>query len=497
MFAKRYLIILLAVLLVLTNAGCVAADTSDTTKMAKIAEPAVVMVQATFEANVEVAYPYLDENKLNYTLNNIIEQVMQGIIPADESAMWKALADEMNAKPLEFLQKSGQKEVIQNGYRAVGSGFIITPDGYIVTNAHVVAPDEELLKQQLSGPILEESVKSFMGEIGEGVDNIPTDTRDYVLQAITNMVITYYLENIKVLDLTKTYNIGMGVQIPGEPLFQKGLKAEVVQAGGAVPKKDVAVLKMEGQNNLPTVPIGDSNLLSTGNKIYVMGYPGVATFHPLLSESSQAQPSLTEGIISAQKTMEGGWSIFQTNADMTHGNSGGPVFNEKGEVIGLATFGSVDAATGQEIAGMNFVVPISVVKEFLDRGNIKPSESLVTKTYKEAINLYYKEHYKKALKKFQEVAALCPGHAYVQTFVADSTKAISEGRDKSTPEWILFGVPVAAVLIAVVVVVIRKKKFVQSTAENKRVAGDGEAEATTEAGPTNEESEKPLEKPGE
>ena len=474
MVNKKIMVLILVVLLSLfmtTNTG-LADDTSNTTKLAKNAEPAVVLVQATFEADIEVATPYLDSTKLDYTLNSIIEQVMQGLIPADESAMWQVLADEMRAKPLEYLQKSGQKEVVHNGYRALGSGFIVTPDGYIVTNAHVVSPDEELLKQQLSAPILEEAVTLFMGEIASGAESIPADTRDYVMEAISDMVITYYVENIKVENLKKTYDIGMGVQVPGVPLFQKGLKAEVVQAGGAVPKKDVAVLKMEGQNNLPTVPIGDSNALTTGNKIYVLGYPGVATFHPLLSEASQAQPSLTEGIISAQKTMEGGWSVFQTNADMTHGNSGGPVFNDKGEVVGLATFGSVDQNTGQEIAGMNFVVPMSVVKEFLDRGNVKPTESIVTKTYREALDLYYQQYYKKALKKFQEVAALCPGHAYVQTFIADSQKAISEGKDKSVPAWVLFGVPaVAVIVIIVVVVVLRQKKKNQPAKANTLTAG--------------------------
>lgn len=475
---KNKLVVLLTLLIaMLITTSVWAADTLNTTKMAKSSEPAVVLVQATFEADIEVAYPYMDESKLDYTLNSIIEQVMNGYIPADESAMWRALADELSAKPLEYLQKSGQKEVFHNGYRALGSGFIVTPDGYLVTNAHVVAPDEELLKQQLSGPILEQSVHDFMAEIMTGTDNIPADTREYVLNAITDMVITYYAENVKVLNLKKSYDIGMGVQVPGEPLSQKGLKAEVVQAGGAVPKKDVAILKMEGQNNLPTIPIGDSNLLATGNKIYVMGYPGVATFHPLLSEASQAQPSLTEGIISAQKTMEGGWSVFQTNADMTHGNSGGPVFNEKGEVIGLATFGSIDQYTGQEVAGMNFVVPVSVVKEFLDRANVKPTESLVSKTYREAMDLYYKEYYKKALKKFQEVSALCPGHAYVQTFISDCTKAISEGRDKSIPEWVLYGVPVVAVIIiGVVVVVVRKKKVAQTLPADKGTESEKEKE---------------------
>lgn len=490
MFRKKGLIFFLTTLLAvfITSGICLAeVSTPDVTKIAKNAEPAVVLVQATFEGDVEVAYPYLDQSKLDYALNNIIQQVMSGALPADEAAMWKALADEMAAKPLEFLQKSGQKEVFHNGYRALGSGFIVTPDGYVVTNAHVVAPDDELLKQQLSGPILEKSVKEFMSQIIQESSSIPASTREYVVKAITGMVITYYEENVKVLNLKKTYDIGMGVQVPGVPLFQKGLKAEVVQAGGAVPEKDVAILKMEGQNNLPTIPIGDSTTLQTGNKIYVMGYPGVATFHPLLSEASQAQPSLTEGIISAQKTMEGGWSVFQTNADMTHGNSGGPVFNEKGEVIGLATFGSVDQNTGQEIAGMNFVVPMSVVKEFLDRGNVKPTESLVSKTYSEALDLYYKQYYKKALKKFQEVSALCPGHAYVQSFIADCTKAISEGKDKSIPEWVIFGLPAVAVIIiggVIFIVVLKKKQAQQRVNAEAGTTVDAPTDATVNTAAT-------------
>lgn len=470
------LLVILSILL-LTASLCLAEDTSSTTKMAKNAEPAVVLVQATFEADVEVAYPYLDENKLEYTLNGIIQQVMQGAIPADESAMWKALADELRARPLEYMQKSGQRESIHTGYRALGSGFIVTPDGYVITNAHVVAPDEELLKKQLSGPILEDCMKSFMEEILQGAEGIPANTKDYVMESISYMGATYFLENVKVENLKKTFHVGMGVQIPGAPMQQKGLQADLVQAGGAVPKKDVAILKMAGQNNLPTVPVGDSAQLTTGNKIYVMGYPGVATFHPLLSEASQAQPSLTEGIISAQKTMEEGWTVFQTNADMTHGNSGGPVFNDKGEVIGLATFGSVDQNTGQEIAGMNFVVPMTVVKEFLDRGNVKPTESLVSKTYREGLEYYYKQYYKKALKKFQEVAALCPGHAYAPTFIADSQKAISEGKDKSIPEWLLFGVPAVLVIgIVVAVVLVRnKKKKAAQIAQAEAKSGEGDA----------------------
>jgi ribose transport system ATP-binding protein len=68
----------------------------------------------------------------------------------------------------------------------------------------------------------------------------------------------------------------------------------------------------------------------------VIGYPGAATFNELLSAESAIEPTMTAGLVSAKKTMQGGWDVFQTDAAMTHGNSGGPVFNEKGEVIGIA-----------------------------------------------------------------------------------------------------------------------------------------------------------------
>lgn len=461
MLDRKIMVLIPVALFILLAAtiGSLKEETSNTTKLAKNAEPAVVLVQATFAADIEVATPYLDKTKLNYTLNKIIEQVMQGFIPAEESAMWRVLADEMRAKPLDFLQKSGQKKVIHNGYRAVASGFLVTPDGYLVTDAQVVSPDEKLLKQQLSAPILEEAVTLLMGEIAAKAAGIPADTRDYVLKAIADMVVTYYVENIKVKNLQQTYDIGMGVQIPGVHLFQKGLRAEVVQMG--VSPKDVAILKMKGHNNLPTVSMGDATDLTPGSKIFVLGYSGVATFHPLYAEINQTQPNLTAGVISAQKTKEGGWGIFQTNADLTSGISGGPVFNEQGEVVGLATFDSQGLNAGQ------FVVPILVIKECLEKANVKPTEGLVTKTYREAIDLYYQQHYKKALIKFQEVATLYPGHAYVQDFIAASQKAINEGKDKSIPGWVLIGIPVATIMLVMVVVVIiyQREKAPPATAD--------------------------------
>ena len=58
------------------------------------------------------------------------------------------------------------------------------------------------------------------------------------------------------------------------------------------------------------------------------------------------------------------------------------------------------------------------------------------------------------------MATLCPSHAYVQNLIDDSTVAISEGRDKSIPAWLLFGVPAVLIvgIVVALVLVCRKKK---------------------------------------
>jgi hypothetical protein len=86
---------------------------------------------------------------------------------------------------------------------------------------------------------------------------------------------------------------------------------------------DVAVLKIDA-TNLPFLPLGDSSTLRQGQELLVLGYPGgVGT----------EQASVTRGIVSAVRT---GW--IQTDASLESGNSGGPVLDRQGRVVGLATF---------------------------------------------------------------------------------------------------------------------------------------------------------------
>jgi len=110
--------------------------------------------------------------------------------------------------------------------------------------------------------------------------------------------------------------------------------------------KDIAILKIKGQG-LPYVTIGDSDLAKPGQKVFAIGNPEGYT------------NTISDGIISQIREFEKGIKSFQITAPISMGSSGGVLFNEMGEVIGITNM--IDWY-GQNI---NFAVPINYVKELI------------------------------------------------------------------------------------------------------------------------------------
>jgi len=160
---------------------------------------------------------------------------------------------------------------------ALGSGFVISDDGYIVTNNHVIDKADQI------------EIELFSGE---------------------------------------------------------RLKARVV---GVDPKTDIALLKVETNISLPFVSFGNSNLGRVGDWVMAVGNPLGQGF------------SVSVGIISArQRELSGAYDDFiQTDAAINRGNSGGPLFNTLGEVIGVNT--AILSPTGGSI-GLGFSMSSNVVE---------------------------------------------------------------------------------------------------------------------------------------
>ena len=181
----------------------------------------------------------------------------------------------------DFMDPDGPQQRQRRG-SALGSGFVISEDGYIVTNNHVIEKADEI------------EIEFFSGKL---------------------------------------------------------LSAEVV---GTDPKTDIALLKVTSDEPLPFVPFGDSDTARVGDWVMAVGNPLGQGF------------SVSAGIVSARnRALSGTYDDFiQTDAAINRGNSGGPLFNMNGEVIGVNT--AILSPNGGSI-GIGFSMASNVVASVVDQ----------------------------------------------------------------------------------------------------------------------------------
>lgn len=122
---------------------------------------------------------------------------------------------------------------------------------------------------------------------------------------------------------------------------------------GRDPKTDLALIRIETKEHLTPLPLGDSDRLEVGDWVIAIGNP------------FGLDHTVTAGIVSAKYRKIGAGSyenFIQTDASINFGNSGGPLLNTKGEVVGINS--AIISGSGGSI-GIGFAIPINMAKEIL------------------------------------------------------------------------------------------------------------------------------------
>ena len=297
-----------------------------------------------------------------------------------------------------------------------GSGFIINPDGYILTNAHVVSDvkdgDDEGRRK-----LTQQFVIQVLKSVGEQVNQQTFAQAAQILQSTGASLVSFQRINYVFLQSGNRF-----------PYEIKSYGAPTGEGKDLSTGKDVAVIKIEVKN-APTLRLGNSDQVQVGDQVWVLGYPGAADSEAL-DEKSQLEPTTNDGKISAKKTSADGAPILQTNTSTTHGNSGGPAINEKGEVIGLLTFRG-NTVNGQEVQGFNFIVPVNTAQEFVRQAGTDNKPSAIDAKWREGLNQFWKQEYSHAKESFSEVIALYKDHSEAQKLITESQEHIAKGEDRS------------------------------------------------------------------
>ncbi len=265
------------------------------------AEPRVIDLKSGAQLRAEVLAERPDRVvvDLGFTVLSIprdeVDRLGAPVAPGEEAGdntpagqLFRTVVGPASLPVQAHVERVGGAVVLVQSPTGLGSGFIIHPDGYVVTNHHVVAGETDL------------AVTRFVRAAGA-------------------------LERVR---------------------------HQQIRIVATDPRADLALLRIEdaqGVAEFPTVPLGESQGLEEGQAVFAIGSP------------LGLDRTVSQGIVSSRNRLVDGQLYIQTTTQINPGNSGGPLFNLRGEVVGVNNMKAM--AVGVE--GLNFAIPAAALKTFL------------------------------------------------------------------------------------------------------------------------------------
>lgn len=287
--------------------------------------------------------------------------------------------------------------------KVYGSGFIISPDGHILTNAHVAS--DALVREKIFqkaaylaiiksayGLSKKEAIKAAeqTKKILDGTTSDQEDeARNKKIREQVLSKIEFKLKNE--ITVIRPFNKRMVIS----EAAKNGFIAKLVDANEdfVITHKDLAIIKIE-EKKLPALKLS-LNPVVVGQKVFVLGFPGAAS----LDEKDLYQSTFSQGVVSAlKKSFNNSFNIIQTDSKISQGSSGGPMVDENGEVVGIIAYESnPDGAAGDNFG---FAIESAKVKEILQKNSINNDRDTYSQYYYSGVLSFNNGDYKKSIEQF-------------------------------------------------------------------------------------------------
>lgn len=340
--------------------------------------------------------------------------------------------------------------------RAVtGSGFLISNDGYMATNGHVVVyePEDALVDVLLANPLeLSSFLTNVVGLSPGQITSLQSQPEE--LASIVAKIYDLPSDAITFRDKREVILASIGAS-PVQPETEEDIlglfsfrdtndvkKAELVDfsysgkdqlnlfsgSPEGFTQSDVALLKVS-LDNAPIVHLASASDVTPGQEVTLLGFPNDAENQ--LVDTSELVVSITNGTISSIRTAAGGEGrLFQTDSDASQGNSGGPAISREGRALGLLTYRFKDSTT--QNAAKSYVRDIEDIRQLLRQQDVVLNvNSPLQQAWSNGLRYYSQSRFRDALHEFNIVANLYPSHRLVDNYIDASEANIAQGLDRS------------------------------------------------------------------
>jgi serine protease Do len=231
------------------------------------------------------------------------------------------------------------------------------PAAEVPTAPHATAPTPTPAAVVVSpgGPGAPMSFAALVKKSDPGVVTVLADTRTSRGRTVMQGFGTGFVYDPSGYILTNNHVIERANVIHVRLANDRRVPAKLV---GRDPYTDVAVLKVEAPEPLHALPLGDSNAVDIGDWVYAIGNP-FGLSHTVSAGILSAKGRTQELLEGLDRTGRGYFNFLQTDAAINQGNSGGPLLNLSGEVVGINT------AIRANANSIGFAIPINMVKSLL------------------------------------------------------------------------------------------------------------------------------------
>ncbi len=262
------------------------------------------------------------------------------------------------------------------------TGFAVNPDGWVATAGHCVDPASA---KQL---ILKNAASDYVDQFPDS----PVGRDPAAAQAWLGKNARVEGVSGEGLDISFTLVYGTGTKVAAK------LPANVVDFRPAN-KGDVALVKVE-KHNLPSSVLATDADVSIGTPILAVGFP----LSTIRVTGPSLDPTNKSGNVSKKSTVEGS-PVYEIDAAVSEGMSGGPTIDLGGKVIGVNSFGPVG-----EPQAFNFLAPADGLATMLVGKGVKAMLGPADVVYRRGLDRYYAGHYTDAIKDFDQTLAMSPDY---------------------------------------------------------------------------------------